>query len=193
MCVRKGPARYIEPMNHEPSGELLFEAAIVPHRSLSRRGLRILTFAIVSLCGLTVLRFVLLRAWPVIGFSVVEIGFAIWLLRVNARQTRATELVLLYDAGLRVIRTSRSGQRSEVALPTAWLTVLLEEAAGRVPKLLLVNRGVREEIAAELGEVEKRDLAEALREALHRLRSPVFDNPQLRDGDGVSSPQDPST
>jgi uncharacterized membrane protein len=167
-------------MDDAPSGELLFEAAIVPHRSLSPRGLRILTLAIVFLCGLTVLRFVLIRAWPVIGFSVVEIAFAIWLLRLNAWQTRASELVLLYDGALRIVRTNRLGQRSEVALPTAWLGVLVEEAAGRVPKLLLVNRGVREEIAAQLGEVEKRDLAAALREALQCLHSPVFDNPQLR-------------
>jgi hypothetical protein len=39
---------------------------------------------------------------------------------------------------------------------------------------------MREEIATSLGEVEKRDLWEALRDALHRLRSPRFDNPQLR-------------
>ena len=178
-------------MDHAPAGELLFEAAIVPHRSLSPRGLRILTFAIGFLCGLTVLRFVLIRAWPVIGFSVVEIGVAIWLLRINARQTRASELVLLYGSALRIVRTNRLGQRSEVALPTAWLGVLLEEAAGRVPKLLLVTHGVREEIAAELGEAEKRDLASALRDARHRMRSPVFDNPQLREG--VSLRQGPST
>ena len=181
-------------MDPDPSGELLFEAAIIPHRSLSPRGLRILTLAILFLCSLTVLRFVLIRAWPVIGFSVVEIGVAIWLLRLNARQTRASELVLLYDAALRIVRTSRLGQRTEVALPTAWLSVLLEEAAGRVPRLLLVNRGVREEIAAELGEVEKRDLAAALRNALHRMRSPVFDNPQLRDeAPGLRRPRGPST
>ncbi len=167
-------------MDHEASGELLFEAAIVPHRSLSPRGLRILTLAIVGLCALTVLRFWLLRAWPVIGFSVIEVGVAVWLLRLNARGTRASELVLLYDAALHIVRTDRLGRRSEVALPTAWLGVLLEEPAGRVPRLLLVNRGAREEIATGLGEAEKRDLAAALREALRRMRSPVFDNPQLR-------------
>ena len=37
------------------------------------------------------------------------------------------------------------------------------------------------EVGAELGEAEKRDLAEALNLALHRHRNPVFDNPQLRE------------
>ena len=56
----------------------------------------------------------------------------------------------------------------------------MEEPPGKVPKLLLVAHGVREEIAATLGEVEKRDLLNALLGALHRLRNPSFDNPQLR-------------
>ena len=46
--------------------------------------------------------------------------------------------------------------------------------------LLLVAHGVREEVAATLGEEEKRDLWAALRAALHQLRNPSFDNPQLR-------------
>jgi DNA-directed RNA polymerase subunit L len=36
------------------------------------------------------------------------------------------------------------------------------------------------EVAAALGEAEKRDLANALTEALYRVKHPVFDNPQLR-------------
>ena len=58
---------------------------------------------------------------------------------------------------------------------------MLEEDRGRVPRLLLVSRNVREEIGAVLGEQQKRELAEALDGALHRARNPRFDNPQLRD------------
>jgi hypothetical protein len=53
---------------------------------------------------------------------------------------------------------------------------------------------MREQVATALGEREKRDLAAALRAALHRYRNPVFDNPQLRgDATGLSSPPAPST
>jgi len=62
------------------------------------------------------------------------------------------------------------------------LNVVIEEPPGRVPRLLLVAHGIREEIATTLGEDEKRDLSTALEGALHRLRNPRFDNPQLRDG-----------
>jgi uncharacterized membrane protein len=58
---------------------------------------------------------------------------------------------------------------------------MLEEVPGRIPRLLLVSRALRCEIGAALGEAEKRDLAGALSTALHRLRNPIFDNPQLRE------------
>lgn len=159
----------------------IFEAVIVPHRSLSPRGLRILTAAICVLCGLSGALFLLLGAWPVIGFSGVEVGLAVFLLRLNARAARATELILLTERELRIVRRSATGARTEQTLRPAWLSVLVRERAGRVPALLLVTRDGEEEIARELGEMEKRDLAEALRTALHRWRHPIFDNPQLRD------------
>jgi len=82
---------------------------------------------------------------------------------------------------LRIVRTDPSGRRKERELTTAWLNVIFEEEHGRTPRLLLSSRAGREEIGASLGEAERRDLARALRDALHRSRNPQFDNPQLRD------------
>ncbi|HME27438.1 MAG TPA: DUF2244 domain-containing protein [Acetobacteraceae bacterium] len=170
----------------------LFEAVIVPYRSLSPRGLTVLMAVIGLLCALIAVRFWLIGAWPVAGFGVVEIGLALFLLRLNASRARASELILLSDDALRIVRTDRHGRRAECELAVGWLNATLEERPGQVPRLLLVAHGVREEIATTLGEAEKRDLSAALRDALHRLRSPNFDNPQLR-SDAVSSPPVPST
>jgi uncharacterized membrane protein len=170
----------------------LFEAVIVPHRSLSPRGLAMLMAVIGLLCTLIVVRFWLIGAWPVAGFGMVEIGLAIFLLRLNASRARASELILLSEDALRIVRTDWRGRRAECALPVGWLNATLEEPPGQVPRLLLVARGVREEIATSLGEAEKRDLRTALCDALQRLRSPSFDNPQLRSGD-VRPPPVPST
>jgi uncharacterized membrane protein len=169
----------------DPSGAAaecgtLFEAVIIPHRSLSPRGLRILVAAICLLTGLIVLRFWLIGAWPVAGFGVIEVGLAVYLLRLNAQRARTSELVLLSHDALRIVRTGRAGRRDERMLPVGWLNAVLDEQPGRVPRLLLVARGVREEIAATLGEAEKRDLWSALREALHAARNPRFENPQLQ-------------
>ena len=173
-----------------PAG-LTFEAVIVPHRSLSRRGLAILIGALCLLSSATATGFWLLGAWPVAGFSGAEIVLAILLLRHNARSVRASEVLLLDAGGLRLIRTDPRGRREERSMPAGWLNVVLEERPGAVPRLWLATHGMREQVAAALGEREKRDLAAALGQALHRQRNPVFDNPQLRDA--VSSPPAPST
>jgi uncharacterized membrane protein len=166
--------------DREPEATL-FEAVIVPHRSLSPRGLRRLIGLICLLCGLTAFRFWLNGAWPVVVFSVVEVGLAVLLLLINAREARASELILLTDRTLRVVRTTAAGRRAERELSPGWLNVALEETPGRTPRLVLVARGVREEIGAALGETERRDLARALQEALHHARNPRFHNPQLHE------------
>lgn len=163
-----------------PADPLLFEAVVVPHRSLSLRGQRVLAGGLLGLGGIISAGLWFLGAWPVLGFNGVEVGLAIWLLRRNANTT-ASEVITLSEAGLRIARTDGRGIRTEQAVPAGWLQVVLEERPGRTPLLLLVQRGTRTEIGAALGEAEKRDLAEALRAALHRWRTPRFDNPQLRD------------
>ncbi len=124
----------------------------------------------------------LIGAWPVIGFTGLEALLAVWLMNRHARATGASERLLLSEEGLRVVRTDGRGRHWERRLQGAWLRASLHERPGRTPALLLHDRRARIEVGAELGEAEKRDLAAALREALHRQRHPLFDNPQLRDG-----------
>lgn len=170
-------------MAAEPALDLdatAFEAVIIPHRSLGRVGLRWLVgFILLLSTGISVgLWFV--GAWPATLFNGAEILLALVLLRRNARAAQACEVLLLSPAGLRIVRTDIGGRRTERTLKSGWLNAVLEERAGRAPALWLSDRGHRMEVGAELGEVEKRDLAVALREALYRHRNPVFDNPQLR-------------
>ncbi len=163
-----------------PSPTTEFEAVIIPHRSLSRVGLQWLVGFICLLSTMISLGLWFIGAWPVIGFNGAEIALAVVLLRRNARAARASELLLLSDEGLRVVRTDMGGRRAERTLQPAWLRADLEERPGRAPALWLSDRGIRMEVGAELGEAEKRDLAAALASALHRHRNPQFDNPQLR-------------
>ena len=156
-----------------------FEAVIVPHRSLSPGGLRLLIGAICTLSVCTTAVFWWLGAWPIAGFNGVEITTALLLLRHNARAVRANEVILLSDSALRIIRTDRNGNRTEQSVPPAWLRMELQERPGRVSGLYLMARDLRVEIAASLGEPEKLDLARALEQALHRWRNPRFDNPVL--------------
>jgi uncharacterized membrane protein len=127
------------------------------------------------------LRFWFIGAWPVAVFSVIEVGLFVFLLRLNVRHARQSELVLLSEASLRIVRTDWRGRVQERTLPAAWLRVRLEDRPGRVSRLVVTARPAEEEIAATLGEDQKRDLAAALTDALDRARRPNFDNPQLQD------------
>jgi uncharacterized membrane protein len=161
--------------------DALFEAVIVPHRSLSTRGQRILLAAICLGCAVITVRFWFIGAWPVIAFALMETGLAAVLFALNARRARASELVVLTAESLRIVRSDAAGRRRERILSSAWLNVVLEERPGRAPGLLLVTRGVREEIGAALGEAERRDLGAALAKAIHAARNPRFYNPQLEE------------
>ncbi len=162
--------------------DLLFEALIVPNRSLTRRGWAWLVLGLLGAVGLTALRFSLIGAWPVAIFAVLEVGLFLLLFWIHARSTRQMELLLLSPGALKVIRIAPDGTRQEQELQPGWLNVVLQERAGRVPALMLSSHGRQAEIARALGENEKRELASALDDALHNLRNPHFDNPQLREG-----------
>jgi uncharacterized membrane protein len=160
---------------------LMFEAVVSPHRSLSRRGVLILVAVMLS--GSLVITSLMfeLGAWPVIGFNGADIALVVFMLWLNVRAARAHETILLGETALYVTRTDARGRIVQFTLPPYWLNVVLKERAGTVPKLLLTARGQVTEIARQLGEEQKRDLADALTRALHNWRNPTFDNPQLRD------------
>ena len=72
----------------------VFEALIVPHRSLTPRGLRWVMGAVAGLATVVSLRFWMMGAWPVLPFSMVEVGLVQLMLHLNTRQARASELIL---------------------------------------------------------------------------------------------------
>ena len=169
---------------------VLFEALITPHRSMGRRGLRWLGGALLLLSGIVAFGVWYLGAWPVLGFSGAEIALVIWLLHRHALGARESEMVMLSDEALRIVRSDSRGRRSEAQLSVGWLRASLEHRPGRTPALMLRGPGQAVEIAASLGEQEKRDLIAALDAALQRQRSPMFNNPQLQN---LSPRQGPST
>jgi uncharacterized membrane protein len=158
----------------------VFEAFITPHRSLSGRGARTIVLVLLIISSGFALRFWLLGAWPVVIFSLADVPLIVLLLLVNFRRARASECLILTEQTLTIIRTDPAGVRRRILLPAAWLRVDLQDPDD-VPHILLRSRGQSCEIAAFLPGPDKRELYDALKRALHGLRNPTFDNPQLRD------------
>ena len=68
---------------------LQFEAVIVPHRSLSPRALGMLLGVLVVLCCATTSVMVWRGAWPVAGFTGIELLLAAVLLSLRNARARA--------------------------------------------------------------------------------------------------------
>lgn len=159
----------------------VFEAILTPHRSMGRRGMFVV-FGLMATGSLLVTSLMwVLGAVPVIGFNGADLILAVTLYSMNMRGGRASEVILLTDERLTITRTTPGGRRSEVSMTPAWLRVVVEEKAGSNPIISIVNREARHIVGMALGEADRRDLADALRGAFDRQRSPRFDNPQLRD------------
>jgi uncharacterized membrane protein len=163
-----------------PDTALIFEALIVPHRSLTRKGLATVVSILAVSTAAVALRFWMLGAWPVVAFSLIEIPLLVVLLAINRRWARASELIMLNTHELTIVRTDPRGLRQRVCLPSAWLRIDLETGRG-IPRIMLSNHRHRCEIGAFLHEPERIALFEELRNALNRSRNPQFDNLQLRD------------
>ncbi len=162
------------------SKNLIFEAVIKPHRSLSYRAMFMVMGAMLAVSLFITSEMAHLGAWPVIGFNLADMLLALTLFWLNMRAARSCETISLSEESLAITRTDASGRRTSFSLPPDWLNVVLEERPGTVPKLLFSSRGKSFEVARALGEAQKRDLAQALSRAMHRWRNPRFDNPQLR-------------
>jgi len=158
----------------------VFEALIVPHRSMTRRGVTYLAATVVVISLGIGMRFLLLGAWPVLLFSLLEIPVLGVLLALNLRECRASELILLDQRQITVTRTDAGGHQTSFSLPTAWLRVSLEDDHG-ASRVILTSHGRGREIGGFLHEPDKALLCEALQRAMHDVRNPAFDNPQLRD------------
>jgi uncharacterized membrane protein len=164
-------------MEHEA---LLFQATILPHRSIAARGQMIISSLIAGFSTVLGAVMAAFHAWPVLAFLAAACALALALLHLNLRRGKAREMVLLSAQSIRVIQVSPRGVRREASLPTAWLRLKLQDRHPQSPRLTVSSRDKSLEIGAALGEAEKRDLARALSRALSQITSPRFDNEQLR-------------
>ena len=170
-------------MSARPPGmePVLFQAVCTAHQSLDDRGMRVLAVVLLAGSAAVATLFLALGAWPILGFTGMEVLLVLGLLAQHRRSgRRAVEVLALIEDRFVVRRTDRRGRREELSLDPYWARVSLEERPGTVSRLTVSERRRGIEVGGLLGEAERRELAVMLQDALRRYREPVFDNPQLR-------------
>jgi uncharacterized membrane protein len=156
----------------------LFSALLTPHRSLNRTGfLVVMTFvSVVSFAA--GLAFLLMGAWPVLGFFGLDVIAIYWAFRINFRRARASEEILVTPSELRLRRISHRGHVMEFVLNPLWVQIDRKtHAEFGIEKLYLVSKGRHIAIASFLGPDEKASFANALAAALQAARRGPTYNP----------------
>jgi uncharacterized membrane protein len=145
----------------------LFCAVITPHRSLGGVGFLVLMSAVCGVSFAAGILFLILGAWPVVGFFGLDVVLVYWAFRINYRAAKAYEEVLVTASELRVRRVTHRGAATEWSLNPLWVRLERDthEEFG-IERLFLVSRGRRLSIAGFLGPHEKESFADALAAAI---------------------------
>jgi uncharacterized membrane protein len=156
----------------------LFSALLTPHRSLNRTGFLVLMGFVCAISFATGLAFLLMGAWPVLGFFGLDVLAIYWAFRLNFRHARASEEISVTPSELRVRRTSHRGHVVEWVLNPLWVQLDRKtHPEFGIEKLYLLSKGRRVSIASFLGAEEKASFAKALTEALVAARRGPTYNP----------------
>src|SRR4030088_736917 len=159
----------------DPQPEL-FSALLTPHRSLNRAGFLVLMGFLSAVSFAAGLAFLLMGAWPVLGFFGLDVLAIYWAFRINFRDARATEEIRVTPSELRVRRVSHRGHVVEWVLNPLWVQLDRKcHAEFGIEKLYLVSKGRRVSIASFLGPGEKASFVKALVDALQAAkRGPTY-------------------
>jgi uncharacterized membrane protein len=158
----------------------LFSALLTPHRSLNSTGFLVLMAFLSAVSFAAGLAFLLMGAWPVLGFFGLDVLAIYWAFRINFRHAKATEEIWVTPSELRVRRVSHRGRVVEFVLNPLWVQLDQKtHAEFGIEKLYLVSKGRRVSIGSFLGPDEKASFAKALLAALQAARRGPTYNPVL--------------
>jgi uncharacterized membrane protein len=163
------PAR--ETPKSAPAPRLLFDAILMPHRSLGPRGFWIVMALICGLSFVSGVLFVLRGAWPVSGFLGLDVLLVFIAFKASYRSARLYETVRLTEEALVVERVGPTGRRYSWRFQPYWLRVEMDDPPEHNSQLKLTSHGRSLAIGAFLAPEERHELAKALRGALRQCRA----------------------
>jgi uncharacterized membrane protein len=145
----------------------LFSAILTPHRSLPAVGFLAVMLALGGISFAAGIMFLILGAWPVIGFLGLDIALVYWAFRCNYRAASAYEEVTVTASELKLRKVSHRGEIAEWSLNPLWVKLdqEVDEEFG-IAHLFLVSRGRRLPVAGFLAPNEKETFAAALGAAI---------------------------
>jgi uncharacterized membrane protein len=149
----------------------ILDLTLWPHRSFSPRHFWWAVAGVAVVFLLMGVRFLLLGAWPILPFMVVDLALLAWALRASYRSGHASERLILDDRALVLEQASPLGARRRVALEPLAVRVELETFPDMRNRLWLKARERRVALGSFLSAPERVELAAVVEEGLARFRS----------------------
>ena len=143
-----------------------FRAVLTPYRSLGRTGFLVLMSMVGLVSFIAGLVFLMIGAWPVLGFFGLDVGL-VWLaFKLNYRSGRQFEAIEIADGLMTLTHVDPSGRSRTTELAAIWVDVRLKQTADGRTALALASHGREHPFGAFLTDDERRELARILRGAL---------------------------
>ena len=159
------------PTDDTPPAAPVFRARLTPHRSLSRSGF-VIVMAVLGVSSFVAgMVFLILGAWPVLGFFGLDVALVYVAFTINYRDGRAFELVELDHDRLTLTRVSARGQTEIETFNPYWVRVLSTEGSDGRNDLRFAVHGRETRFAVFLSNEERLDLKVAIETALHMQRT----------------------
>ena len=145
-----------------------FRAELVPNRSLSPAGFTIVMSLVAGLSFIAGVVFLLVGAWPVVGFFGLDVLLIYGAFKLSFRDSERREIVEVNDREVVVTRMIPGRPEEQRAFQRSWLRIELDEDKERelIGKLRLVERGKAFEIANFLGPEDRQEFYWALKDAV---------------------------
>ena len=156
-------------MTSDPT-RALFDAVLRPHRSLGPRGFLMVMGILCTVSFIAGVSFLLLGAWPVLGFFGLDVAIVYLAFRANYAAARLEERLHLTENELTVARVWPSGARRQWRFQPYWLRVELDEPVTDKSQIRLRSHGKSLVVGSFLTPAERREVADALKRALAPLK-----------------------
>lgn len=150
----------------DPDEALYFDAEVRPNRSLPNPGFLALMIAIGTLSFTAGIAFMLMGAWPVLGFFGLDI-LLVWLaFRLSYREGRRLETIQVTPREIRVARRSPFGHLTAFRIPAAFTRVEIVGRGEPDVQTRLAHAGKHLIIGSMLAPKEREALADSLHQAV---------------------------
>jgi len=148
-----------------------FSAHLSPHRSLSPYGFLILMGFISLICFVMGIVFLLIGAWPVVGFLGLDVAVIYYAFKRNYNDAKIFETINLTSDELELTRVYPSGRRRVWKFNPVWVNIKTTEHTSGSNTILLTSHGKNLNFAAFLSNEERREFASVLRHELSVARN----------------------